>query len=95
MIILVLFMLGGLGVYGWKVRKSWMVAICGSIPAALLTYYLLGTGIAMATNEGRFYSLPFGGLAVGSSDFALFGSMAFWWITWIVVLLLLTRRFRV
>jgi hypothetical protein len=71
-----------------------MVVTLGSIPAALFTYYLLGTGIALATNEGRFYSVPLGGLAVGGSDFALFGSMAFWWITWIVVLLLLTRQFR-
>jgi hypothetical protein len=94
-IILVLFMLSGVGVYCWTVRKSWMVVTFASIPGALFTYYLLGTGIAMVTNEGRFYSVPFGGLAVGSSDFALFGSMAFWWITWIVVLLLLTRRFRV
>ena len=95
MIILVLFVLGGFGVYGWTVQKSWMVVIFGSIPGALFTYYLLGTGIALATNEGRFYSVPLGGIAVGSSDFALFGSIVFWWITWIVVLLLLTRRFRV
>ena len=95
MIILVLFVLGGFGVYGWTVQKSWMVVIFGSLPGALFTYYLLGTSIALATNEGRFYSVPLGGLEVGSSDFALFGSMVFWWITWIVVLLLLTRRFRV
>jgi hypothetical protein len=69
-----------------------MVVTFGSLPGALFTYYLLGIGIALATKEGRFYSVPFGGLAVGGSDFALFGTMAFWWITWIVGLLLLTRR---
>ena len=84
----------GLAGYGWIARKRWMVVTFGSIPSGLLTYYLLGIGIALEIGQGRFYSVPFGGFSIGGSDSALFGSIAFWWLAWIAILLALTRRFR-
>ena len=85
-----LFVFIGLGGYGWIARKRWMVAMFGSIPCTVGTYYLLGVGIAQAIGEGRFYSVPFGGFSVGGSDTALFGSLAFWWFAWIGILLMTT-----
>jgi hypothetical protein len=55
-----------------------MVIAFGSLPGCLLTYYLLGIGIAQGIGDGRFYSVPLGGFSVGGSDAALFGSIAFW-----------------
>jgi hypothetical protein len=89
-----LFAFTGLAVYGWIARKRWIVVTFGSIPGCVLTYYLLGIGIALALGEGRFYSVPFGGFSVGGSDSALFGSIAFWWLAWIAIFLALTRSFR-
>ena len=89
-----LFAFIGLAVYGWISRKRWMVVAFGSIPGSLLTYYMLGMGIALAIGEGRFYSVPFGGFSVGGSDSALFGSIVFWWLAWIAVFLVLTRRLK-
>ncbi len=89
--LLVFIALGG---YGWVARKRWMVVTFGSVVGSLLTYYLLGIGVAQAIGEGRFYSVPFGGLSVGGSDTALFGSIAFWLLAWIGILFAATRRFR-
>src|SRR5207244_4994165 len=46
-----LFVFIGLGGYGWIARKRWMVAMFGSIPCTVGTYYLLGVGIAQAIGE--------------------------------------------
>ena len=79
--------------YGWVKRSRWMVIAFGCIPAALLTYYLLGMGTALAIGEGHFYSVPFGGFSVGGSDAALGGSILFWLVVWLGILAICTRKF--
>src|SRR5215472_13776829 len=93
MIVLILGAFIGAGYYGWTKKSRWMVIMFGSIPAALLTYYLAGIGTALAIGQGHFYSVPFGGFSVGSNDVVLVGSVVFWLLIWIGVLSLLTRKF--
>ncbi len=92
MILLILFLLLSLAGYGWAVRQRWMVVGFGSLPAAALCYFFTGIGVARALKSGRFFSVPFGGYAVGGSDAALVGSLLAWLIAWIAVFLFVTRR---
>jgi hypothetical protein len=93
MIFLTLGTFIALAFYGWIKRSRWMVITFGSIPGALLTYYILGIGTALTMGQGRFFSVPFGVFSVGSDDVVLITSVVFWLLSWIGVLSLLTRRF--
>jgi hypothetical protein len=93
MIFLTLGTFIALGFYGWIRRSRWMVITFGSIPGALLTYYVLGIGTALAMGHGHFFGLPFGGFLVVSDDVLLVTSVVFWLLVWIGVLSLLTRKF--
>ena len=58
---------------------------------ALLTYGLLGIGIARTIGIGRFYSVPFGAEQI--KDWHILASLAFWTCVWAsVILRLLGRR---
>lgn len=92
MIVLTLGVFIAAACYGWTQKRRWMVIAFGSIPTALLTYYLAGIGGALAIGEGRFCSLPFGGFSVGSNDVVLVASVAFWLLVWIGILVFVTRR---
>ena len=93
MILLFLGVFIAAGCYGWTKRSRWMVIMFGSLPGALLTYYLAGIGTALAIRQGHFYSVPFGGFSVGSNDVVLVGSLVFWLLVWIGVLSFATRGF--
>jgi hypothetical protein len=56
-----------------------------SIPAAALTYLMLGIHLARTHNLSRFYSWPFGGENIGN-DGPLIASALFWIVVWFVVL---------
>lgn len=92
MILLVLGTFIAAGCYGWTRKSRWMVILFGCVPGALLTYYVLGIGVAMVMREGHFYSVPFGGFSVGSNDLVLGTSIVFWLLVWVGVLLV-TRGF--
>ena len=78
--------------YGWAARRRWMVVGFGSLPAAAVCYFFTGIGVARALNSGRFFSVPFGGFAIGGSDAALIGSLLAWVIAWMAMFLFVTRR---
>ena len=93
MIVLILGAFIAAACYGWTSKSRWKVIAFGSVPGALLTYYLTGIGAALAIGEGRFYSLPFGGFSVGSNDVVLVASVVFWLLLWIGILFFSTRAF--
>ncbi|HSA93695.1 MAG TPA: hypothetical protein VLE48_11845 [Terriglobales bacterium] len=65
-------------------------ALVISLPLGLLTYGVLGIGIARYRREGHFYSVPFGGYAVSDAAFA--SSLLAWMAPWFVGILLLAWR---
>ena len=62
-----------------------------AFPVALLTYGVVGIGIARVIGIGRFYSVPFG--AEHIEDWHILVSLAVWTCIWAVVIMwLLSRR---
>ena len=74
-------------------RKRWarLFGVALAFLMALLTYGILGIGIARLIGIGRFYSVPFGAERV--QDWHILVSLAFWTCVWAsVILWLLGRR---
>ena len=74
-------------------RKRWALVfgVALAFPVALLTYGVLGIGIAWAIGIGHFYSVPFGAEQI--EDWHILVSLAFWTCIWAgVILWLLGRR---
>jgi hypothetical protein len=74
-------------------RGRWRSAfgIALAVPLALLTYFLLGIGIARTIGVGRFYSVPFG--AEHIEDWQILASLAIWIGVWAgLILLILGHR---
>jgi hypothetical protein len=63
-----------------------------AFPVALLTYGVLGIGIARISGVGRFYSVPVGAERI--EDWHILVSLAFWTFVWAVAILWLLRRRR-
>jgi len=61
-----------------------------ALPAALLTYGVIGIAIARAIGIGRFYSVPFGAEQI--EDWHILISLAFWTFIWASVFLWLLNR---
>jgi hypothetical protein len=57
-----------------------------SIPAAALTYLMLGVRLAHRYGEARFYSWPIGGGAYRSNHTVIAMSLLFWLLVWSAVL---------
>ena len=73
--------------------KRWalLFALALAFPVALLTYGVLGIGIAWAIGVGHFYSVPFGAEQI--KDWHILVSVAFWTCIWAgVIVWLLGRR---
>jgi len=75
-------------------RKRWarLFGIALAFPVALLTYGVLGIGIARIIGIGRFYSVPVG--AEHIRDWHILVSLAFWTCIWAVLILWLMSRRR-
>lgn len=74
-------------------RGRWAHLFGGALafPVALLTYGILGIGIARIIGIGHFYSVPFGGERI--HDWHIVVSVAFWTCIWAVqIFWLLSRR---
>ena len=72
-----LFLVGALTARrGWARLFRWALAV----PAAVLTYGVLGVGIARAIAVGHFYSLPVGAEEI--EDWHIVVSLLFWTIIW-------------
>jgi len=74
-------------------RKRWarLFGVALAFPVALLTYGVLGIGIARAIGVGHFYSVPFGAEQI--KDWHILVSLAFWTCIWAgVIVWLLNRR---
>ena len=74
-------------------RGRWrsVFGIALAVPFALLTYFLLGIGIARTIGVGRFYSVPFG--AEHIEDWHVLASLAIWVGVWAgLILLILGHR---
>jgi hypothetical protein len=66
----------------WRAIASVLLAI----PAAALTYMILGIKIAHHYGEPRFYSWPIGGGAYKTNDTVIVLSLVFWLIVWSAIL---------
>jgi len=75
-------------------RRRWarMFGLALAFPVALLTYGVLGVGIARVIGIGRFYSVPIGAEQI--EDWHILVSLAFWTVSWAVLILWLLRRRR-
>ena len=75
-------------------RRRWarVFGVALAFPAALLTYGILGIGIARTIGIGRFYSVPFGAERI--RDWHILASLAVWTCIWASVILWLLRRRR-
>jgi hypothetical protein len=71
-------------------RWAWLFGVALAFPVALLTYGVLGIGIAWATGVGHFYSVPFGAEQI--RDWHIVVSLAFWTCIWAGVFVWLLRR---
>ena len=66
-------------------RGSRLIApILGALVAGPVCYFAVGLLVPRVTGEGRFFSVPFGGLRVGDSELVL--SVATWSFLWGVLL---------
>ncbi len=73
--------------------KRWgrLFGVALAFPLALLTYGVLGVGIAWAIGVGHFYSVPLGAEQI--KDWHILVSLAFWTCIWAgVTMWLLGRR---
>ena len=62
-------------------RGSRLIApIFGALVAGPICYFVVGLFVPRITGEGRFFSIPFGGLHVGDSDLVL--SALTWSLIW-------------
>ena len=62
-------------------RRSRLIApIFGALVAGPVCYFGVGLFVPRVTGEGRFFSIPFGGLRVGDSDLVL--SVVTWSLIW-------------
>lgn len=75
-------------------RRRWarLFGVALAFPVALLTYGILGIGIARMIGIGRFYSVPFGAERI--RDWHIVASLAVWTCIWATVILWLLRRRR-
>ena len=74
-------------------RRRWarLFGVALALPVALLTYGIVGIGIARIIGSGRFYSVPFGAERI--DDWHIVVSLAFWTCVWAgMILWLLSRR---
>ena len=74
-------------------RKRWgrFFGLVLAFPVAVLTYGVVGIGIARVTGVGRFYSVPFG--AEHIEDWHIVVSVGVWTCIWAVLILWrLSRR---
>jgi len=74
-------------------RKRWALLFGAALafPVGLLTYGVLGIGIARIIGVGRFYSVPVGAERI--EDWHILVSLAFWTFIWALpILWLLSRR---
>jgi hypothetical protein len=72
-------------------RWGRLFGVALAFPVALLTYGVLGIGIAWAIGVGHFYSVPFGAEQI--KDWHILASVAFWTCIWAgVIVWLLERR---
>lgn len=71
-------------------RRARLFGLALAFPVALLTYGVLGAGIARVIGIGRFYSVPFGAEQVGDRD--VLASLAFWTCLWAALILWLLRH---
>jgi hypothetical protein len=63
-----------------------------AVPCALLTYFVLGIGIARMIGVGRFYSVPFGAESI--EDWQILASLAIWVGVWAALILWVLGRRR-
>jgi hypothetical protein len=83
-----LFMVGAITAQS---RWARLFGVAVAFPVALLTYGILGIGIARIIGRGRFYSVPVGAERIGDGDILV--SLAFWTGIWAsVILWFLSRR---
>jgi hypothetical protein len=71
----------------WRGIGSFLLAI----PAAALTYLMLGIRLARTHGLSRFYSWPFGGANISDTNIEL--SAAFWVLVWFVLLFVISNLF--
>jgi hypothetical protein len=75
------------------VRGSRLIAsILGALVAGPVCYFALGLFVPRVTGEGRFFSVPFGGLHVGDKELVL--SILAWIILWEILLYYLAAIWR-
>ncbi len=77
-----LFLVGAITVRSPRAR---LFGVALAFPAALLTYGILGIGIARLIGTGRFYSVPVGAERI--EDWHILVSLAFWTCVWVGVIL--------
>jgi hypothetical protein len=73
---------------GYKHVRIWRAigSVLLAIPAAALTYLILGIKIAHRYGEPRFYSWPIGGEAYKTNDTVIALSLLFWVVVWGIIL---------
>jgi hypothetical protein len=84
-----LFLVGAIALRGPWAR---LFAVALAFPVALLTYGILGIGIARTIGVGRFYSVPVGAERI--EDWHILVSLAFWTCVWVSVILWRLGRWR-
>jgi hypothetical protein len=69
---------------GYKHVRIWRAigSVLLAIPAAALTYLILGIKLAHHYGEPRFYSWPIGGGAYKTNDTVIALSLLFWVVVW-------------
>ncbi len=89
-IIIVLLILVAVAVITYRYRMGSVAILVGSIVLGVVSYFMVGVGIARLSGAGRFYSVPFGQDRVRDADIIL--SLACWILMCAILTYATSRR---
>ena len=89
-LIIVLLILVAVAVIAYRYRMGSVAILVGSIVLGVVSYFMVGVGIARLSGAGRFYSVPFGQDRVRDTDIIL--SLVCWILLCAIVMYATSRR---
>ena len=91
-LVIVLLILVAVAMITHRYRMGSVAILVGSIVLGVVSYFMVGIGIARYSGEGRFYSFPFGEDHVRDSDIVM--SVVCWIVVFAVLMYATSGRGR-